>query len=59
MENGNRKRKYVVLGRQTINDNRRLLLQQTCPSMVMLNNCKSVFGVTLKITLNTRILLLA
>ncbi len=29
----NRKRKFVFLGRQTINGNRRLLFQQTCPSM--------------------------
>ncbi len=29
----NGKRKFVFLGRQTINSNRPLLLQQTCPSM--------------------------
>ncbi len=28
-----RKRKFVFLGRETINGNRRLLKQQTCPSM--------------------------
>ncbi len=28
----NGKRKFVLLGRQTINGNRRLLFQQTCPS---------------------------
>jgi hypothetical protein len=31
MENG--KRKFVYLGRQTINGNRHLMFQQTCPSM--------------------------
>jgi hypothetical protein len=31
--NGNRKWKFVFLFRQTINGNRRLLFQQTCPSM--------------------------
>jgi hypothetical protein len=34
--NGNGKRKFVFLGRQTINGNRRLLFQQTCPSMLFL-----------------------
>jgi hypothetical protein len=29
----NGKRMFVFLGRQTINGNRRLLFQQTCPSM--------------------------
>jgi hypothetical protein len=32
--NGNGKRKFVFLGRQTINDYRRSLFQQTCTSMV-------------------------
>jgi hypothetical protein len=32
---GNGKRKLLVLGRQTINGNRRLLFRQTCPSMVI------------------------
>jgi hypothetical protein len=32
--NGNGKRKFVFLGRQTINGNRRLLFQQTCLSML-------------------------
>ncbi len=31
--NGKRKWNFVFLGRQTINGNRRLLFQQTCPSM--------------------------
>ncbi len=31
--NGNRKRKFVFLGLQTINSSQRFLLQQTCPSM--------------------------
>jgi hypothetical protein len=31
--NENGKRRFVILGRQTINGNRRLLFQQTCPSM--------------------------
>ncbi len=31
--NGNRKRMFDFLGRQTINDNRRLLFRQTCPSI--------------------------
>ncbi len=30
---GNGKRTFIFLGQQTINGNRRLLLQQTCPSM--------------------------
>ncbi len=30
---GNEKQKFVFLGQQTLNDNRRLLFQQTCPSM--------------------------
>ncbi len=30
---GNGKRKFVFLGRQTINGNRPLLFQQLCPSM--------------------------
>ncbi len=29
-----RKRSFVFLGRQTINDNQRLLFQQMCPSMI-------------------------
>ncbi len=29
----NGKRKFVFLGRQTINGNQRLLCQQTCPSV--------------------------
>ncbi len=32
--NGNGKQKFVFLGRQTINSNRRLLFQQTCLSIV-------------------------
>jgi hypothetical protein len=32
-KNGNGKRKFVFFGRQTISGNRRLLFQQTCPSM--------------------------
>jgi hypothetical protein len=32
--NGNGKRKFVLLGRPTINGNLRLLFQQTCPSML-------------------------
>ncbi len=32
-ENGNEKQNFVFLGQQTINGNRRLLFQQTCPSM--------------------------
>jgi hypothetical protein len=31
--NGNGKQKFVFLGRQMINVNRRLLFQRTCPSM--------------------------
>ncbi len=31
--NGNGKRKFVFLGRQTRNGSQRLLHQQTCPSM--------------------------
>jgi hypothetical protein len=34
--NGNGKQKFVFLGRQTINDNRQLLFQQTCQSMAIL-----------------------
>ncbi len=30
------KRKFVFLGRQTINGKLRLLIQQTCPSMILL-----------------------
>ncbi len=41
--NGNGKWKFVILGRQTINGNRRFLFQQTCPSkcipMFWLINC--------------------
>jgi hypothetical protein len=33
--NENRKRKFVVLGGQTINSNRRLLFQQMCLSIVV------------------------
>ncbi len=32
--NGKRKQKFVSFGRQMINGNRRLLFQQTCPSMM-------------------------
>ncbi len=32
-----KKRKFVFLGGQTINSNRRLLFQQMCPSMAMCN----------------------
>ncbi len=35
--NGNGKRKFVFLGRQTISNNRRLLYQQSCPSMSIYN----------------------
>jgi hypothetical protein len=31
LKNGNGKQKFVFLGRQMINGNRRLLFQQTCP----------------------------
>ncbi len=34
-ENRNGKLKFVFLGGQTVNDNRRLLLPQTCPSMLI------------------------
>ncbi len=44
---GTGKRKFVFLGRQTINGNRRLLFQKTCPS-ITLNNplffCNSVIS---------------
>jgi hypothetical protein len=33
--NGNGKWKFVFLGQQTINGNRRLLFQQMCPSRVL------------------------
>ncbi len=36
--NGNGKRKFVFLGRQMINGNRRLLFQQTCQSMRSVNH---------------------
>ncbi len=39
--NRKRKRKFVFLGRQTINSNQQLLFQQTCPSM---NILKSVYS---------------
>jgi hypothetical protein len=39
MENRNRKRKFIVLGRQMINNNRELLSQQTCPSMYVGQLC--------------------
>ncbi len=38
-------RKFVFLGRQTINGIRRLLLQQTCPSMVI-TDCKMLVNST-------------
>jgi hypothetical protein len=37
--NGNGKRKFVFLSRQTINGNRRLVFQQTCPSMPWFLGC--------------------
>jgi hypothetical protein len=52
--NGTRQRTFVFLGRQTINGNRWLLFQQTCPSMVIdyrqlsdLQTCPSVSLCTL------------
>jgi hypothetical protein len=37
LSTGNRKQKFVFLGRQTINCYRCLLFQQTCPSMRIFN----------------------
>ncbi len=46
--NGNGKQMFVVLGLQTINGNRRLMFQPTCPSMAYLG--KSVKSVCTRIT---------
>jgi hypothetical protein len=37
-ENGNGNQKYIIFGRQTINGDRQLLFQQTCP--LSMHNCK-------------------
>jgi hypothetical protein len=43
----NGKRKFVFLGRQMINGNRRLLFQQTCPSILEMSSMESC-GLQLK-----------
>jgi hypothetical protein len=42
-----RKRKFVLLGRQAKNVNRRLMCQQTCPSMLITHGVRTIVATSL------------